>query len=237
MASILFVACRKEQNDDAGGTNTAAMAGEWWVQIKVNNALVAPDYFKVFTYNTAENIGTKMWIDDQENIWPFKLQMDVDPAAKSFSAPNATSEYTNITVKLANGKMLDKVTKGPVSNAVTDSIYFEAEFSDDPGTTTSLQGIREQDGLKTTIKYYKRTPGISVFQILLQLIPGSLKSVAVIEFFSCDSRVVSTTRFFSFLESFFGLICLFLLPAFDKGFSRNRGMDRLVVNRRGSSGG
>jgi Lipid-binding putative hydrolase len=142
MVSILFVACRKEHDDDAGATNTAAMAGEWWVQIKVNNALVAPDFFKVLTYNTAENVATKMWIDDQEHIWPFKLKIDVDPAAKSFSAANATSEYTSITVKLANGKMLDKVSKGPVSNAVTDSIYFEAEFSDDPGTTYQFSGYK-----------------------------------------------------------------------------------------------
>ena len=140
--SVLFVACRKEDNTDAGATNTAAMAGEWWIQLKVNNALVVPNFFKILTYNTSENVATKMWIDDQENIWPFKLKIDVDPAGKSFSAANGTSEYTNITVKLANGKMLDKVSKGPVSNAITDSIYFEAEFSDDPGTVYQFTGYK-----------------------------------------------------------------------------------------------
>ena len=142
MLSLVITACRKEKDTDAGGTTTQAMAGEWWVQIKVNNVPVVPNWFKILTYNTAENVSTKMWLDDEEHIWPFKLKMDVDPAAKTFSAANAASTYSNITVKLANGKILDKVTKGPVSQAVTDSIYFEAEFSDDPGTTYQLTGYR-----------------------------------------------------------------------------------------------
>ncbi len=142
MVTIVSVACRKEKDTDAGGTATQALAGAWWVQIKVDNVPVVADYFKVLTYNTAENSATKMWLDDQENIWPFKFKMDVDPAGKTFSAASATSEYTNITIKLANGKILDKVTKGPVSQKVTDSIYFEAEFSDDPGTTYQFTGYR-----------------------------------------------------------------------------------------------
>ena len=142
MMAIFFIACMKDRDNDAGGTATEALAGEWWVQIKVNNALVVPAYFKILTYNTAENVATKMWLDDHENIWPFKFKIDVDPAAKTFSAPNATSSYSNITVKMANGKILQKVTKGPVSNAVTDSIYFEAEFSDDPGTTYQFTGYK-----------------------------------------------------------------------------------------------
>ena len=142
LMAILFIACTKERDNDPGGTATEALAGEWWIQIKVNNALVAPGYFKILTYNTAENVGTKMWLDDHESIWPFKFKMDVDPVAKTFSAPNATSTYTNITIKMANGKILQNVTKGPVSNAVTDSIYFEAEFSDDPGTTYQFTGYK-----------------------------------------------------------------------------------------------
>lgn len=139
---LSFTACRKEKDTDAGSTATQAMAGAWWVQIKVNNTPVAADFFKILTYNTAENVAGKMWIDDQENIWPFKFKMDVDPIAKTFSATSAASTYTNITVKLANGKILEKVTKGPASNATTDSIYFEAEFSDDPGTTYQITGYK-----------------------------------------------------------------------------------------------
>ena len=140
--AVFFVSCRKEKDTDAGGTNTQAMAGEWWIELKVNNTLATPGYHKILTYNTAENLATKMWIDDHEDLWPFKFKIDVDPAAKTFSAANATSTYTNITVKLANGKILQKATKGPASKAVTDSIYFEAEFSDDPGTTYQFTGYK-----------------------------------------------------------------------------------------------
>jgi len=83
-----------------------------------------------------------MWLDDQEHLWPFKFKIDVDPGAKTFAAANAPSSYSNITVKLNKGKIMDKVTKGPVSLVVTDSIYFEAEFSDDPGTTYQFSGYK-----------------------------------------------------------------------------------------------
>lgn len=138
----LAVSCRKESDDDAGGTATQAMAGEWWIQIAVDNQPVVPDYFKILTYNTAENVGTKMWIDDLETLWPFKIKMDVNPQQKTFSANSSESAYSDITVTLKNGKVLMGVSQGPFSKAVTDSIYVEAEFSDDPGTTYQLTGYR-----------------------------------------------------------------------------------------------
>lgn len=140
--AMFSIACVKERDNDPGGTATENLAGEWWVQIKVNNALIVPDYFKILTYNTAENSPTKMWLDDFEHIWPFKFKIDVDPAAKTFTAANAASSYTNITVKSATGKILEDVSKGPVSKAVTDSIYFEAEFSDDPGVKYQFTGYK-----------------------------------------------------------------------------------------------
>ena len=142
IVATCFVACVKERDNDAGGTVTENLAGEWWVQIKQNNVAVVPNWFKILTYNTADNVATKMWLDDFEHIWPFKFKIDVDPVAKTFTAANATSTYTNITVKLANGKILEDITKGPVSKAVTDSIYFEAEFSDDPGEVYQFTGYK-----------------------------------------------------------------------------------------------
>lgn len=142
LAAVMVLACKKEKDTSAGGTATQAMAGEFWIQLKQNNKLVVPDFFKIVTYNTAENLPNSMWIDDQEHLWPFKVKMIVDPATKTFSAANAKSSYSNITVKINNGKILEKVTKGPVSQTVTDSIYFEAEFSDDPGEVYQLAGYR-----------------------------------------------------------------------------------------------
>lgn len=81
-----------------------------------------------------------MWLDDEEEIWPFKFEVDVNGANQTFSATGAESQYSNIKINLQNGKVLSDVSKGPVSQAVTDSIYFEAEFSDDPGTVYQIHG-------------------------------------------------------------------------------------------------
>ncbi|HYF31571.1 MAG TPA: lipid-binding protein [Chitinophagaceae bacterium] len=140
--AVMLSACRKENDADAGGTSMEKMAGVFWVQIKYQGTPLVPDYFKIITYNTSDNSTTKMWLDDQGHIWPFKFKVDVDLNSQTFSANNAASEYSNITVKLANGKLLTGVTMGPASKAKTDSIYFEAEFSDDPGTTYQFAGYR-----------------------------------------------------------------------------------------------
>ena len=142
LITFFSVGCKKEKDTSAGGTATQVLAGEFWIQLKQNNVPVVADYFKILTYNTAENIPTSMWIDDEEHLWPFKIKMIVDPVTKTFSAANAPSSYGNITVKLNNGKLLEKATKGPVSKVPTDSIYFEAEFSDDPGEIYQLAGYR-----------------------------------------------------------------------------------------------
>lgn len=140
MAGIIVAGCEKDE--DIGGTAVEKLAGEWWVQLSVDDNLVTQSFFSVMTYNTADNASNKMWIDDHEDLWPFKFKCDVDAANQTFSVTGATSEYSNITINVQNGKVLTGVSKGPVSQAVTDSIYFEAEFSDDPGVTYQIHGYR-----------------------------------------------------------------------------------------------
>lgn len=140
MAGIIVAGCEKDE--DIGGTAVEKLAGEWWVQLSVDDNLVTQSFFSVMTYNTADNASNKMWIDDHEDLWPFKFKCDVDAANQTFSVTGATSEYSNITINVQNGKVLTGVGKGPVSQAVTDSIYFEAEFSDDPGVTYQIHGYR-----------------------------------------------------------------------------------------------
>jgi hypothetical protein len=140
MAGIIVAGCEKDE--DIGGTAVEKLAGEWWVQLSVDDNLVTQSFFSVMTYNTADNASNKMWIDDHEDLWPFKFKCDVDAANQTFSVTGATSEYSNITINVQNGKVLTGVSKGPVSQAVTDSIYFEAEFSDDPGVIYQIHGYR-----------------------------------------------------------------------------------------------
>ncbi|PWT95419.1 MAG: hypothetical protein C5B52_17900 [Bacteroidetes bacterium] len=135
---LILAGCKKDE--PIGGTATQSLANEWWVQILVDGSPVAPDFFKLGTYNIATNVNNQMWIDDFRQIWPFKIKVDVNAEGKTFSASNAASEYSNITVTVTNGKVLTNAAKGPISKAVTDSLYFEAVFSDDPGTTYQFTG-------------------------------------------------------------------------------------------------
>ena len=123
---IIVAGCQKDE--DIGGTDVEKLAGEWWVQLSVDGDLVSQNYFPLLTYNTADNAGNKMWLDDEEAIWPFKFKVDVNGTNQTFSATGAESLYSNIKINLQNGKVLMGVSKGPVSQAFTDSIYFEAEF-------------------------------------------------------------------------------------------------------------
>jgi Lipid-binding putative hydrolase len=141
MAAGLITIYSCQKSEDPGGTATQEIAGEWFVQVKVNNAVIS-DYIKISTYNTSENVAQKMWIDDLKHFWEFKAKVNVDPSAKTFSATDADDEYHGIKVDFTGGKILKGVSKGPVSKAVTDSIYFEAEFSDDPGTKYQFTGYR-----------------------------------------------------------------------------------------------
>ena len=127
---LILAGCAKDE--PIGGTATQSLNNEWWVQIMVDGSPVVPDYFKLGTYNTSDNASNKLWIDDFKQIWPFKIKVDADAKNQTFSGQNAASEYSNITVTITNGKVLTNAAKGPVSKAVTDSIYFEAVFSDDP---------------------------------------------------------------------------------------------------------
>lgn len=137
IAGALFASCKK---DDVGGTAVQQLSGEWWIQLKINNTPVIPNFFKVSTYNTSKNVGSEMWLDFPD--WPFKGKVSVDPVALTFIANKSQSEYGAVTANIVGGKILQNASKGPVSKAVTDSIYFEGEFSDDPGTKYQVTGYR-----------------------------------------------------------------------------------------------
>jgi hypothetical protein len=126
-----------EKDPEAGGTAVQSMAGEWWVQLDRAGA-----YYHFSTYNTAANLGSEMWLDDLESFWQMKGKVNVDLATLTFSANNIKNEYYDITFNIDSGKIIQNASKGPVSKAVTDSISFVAEFSDDPGTKYRLSGYR-----------------------------------------------------------------------------------------------
>lgn len=134
---VVFISACDKNLPDTGATTTMKASNEWWVELS-QDGTPWTDYVKIATYNTASNPDS-IWIDDLENTWQFKCKAKIDLSSMVFSTQEAQNEYYNITVTITNGKILPNAAKS-LSGNTTDSIYMEAEFSDDPGTKYVLAG-------------------------------------------------------------------------------------------------
>jgi hypothetical protein len=137
LAVLVLSSCKKNL-PDVGGTSAQKVANEWWVTFKQGSVDLIGTHVKISTYNTAAN-NNEIWVDDLTNTWQFKVKAQVDYSNLTFKATAAKNEYYNITVDIANGKVLVGQGRSKTGN-VTDSIYMEAKFSDDPGTVYTLSG-------------------------------------------------------------------------------------------------
>ena len=141
-AFMLWVSCSKSL-PDYGTTPTVNMSNGWWVTLNLGNVAYTPPVF-LSTYNTSENPDS-MWVDDLKNGYGFKCKAKVDYSHLTFSATNVGNSYfVNTTafpasVTLLNGKILRKAGHSKAGN-MTDSIYMQAVFSDDPGDTWTIAG-------------------------------------------------------------------------------------------------
>ena len=136
---LSLVSCKKD-NPDPGGTAVEAVAGEWWVQWDKDPRLGT--YYSVSTYNTSANTSSEMWFED--HFYETKSKISVNTSALTFSAAavkNSDPEY-DVDITITKGKIIVDGAKGPVSKAVTDSISYEVEYSDDPGTIYKMSGYR-----------------------------------------------------------------------------------------------
>jgi len=134
---VMFSACKKNL-PDPGATSAVKMANEWWVTLKRGNTDLIGTHVKIATYNTSSNADS-IWVDDLENTWQFKVKAKANFDSLSFTTSQAQNEYYNITVNLTNGKIFPNQGRSKTGN-VTDSIYMQAEFSDDPGTIYTISG-------------------------------------------------------------------------------------------------
>ena len=154
---ILFIAvfvfalqsCEKEF--DPGGTLVEKMAGDWYCELQFEDdgewinllSLYGYDYFKMTTYNTAAN-NNEMFIDDGDELWPFKGKVTCDVANMTFNTGGKQVENLydeDIPFEVMNGKVLLGAAHS-VAGHVTDSIYLEIEFDDDPGEIYRIVGHR-----------------------------------------------------------------------------------------------
>lgn len=146
---LSFASCEDNGYGDysAGATKTEAAHGQWYIialEPDGETPAYGGDYEMFYTYSTNEN-DENFWIDDHES-W-----MEIKTKAKILTNKNGTVTfagdedapelYSDGTVTVTKGQILKKAAKS-FSGAVTDSIYFEAEFDWDPGTVYKFAGHR-----------------------------------------------------------------------------------------------
>ena len=130
----VFTSCDETEDVDPGGTSVEKMAGDWYVEFLVDGVDVyGLGHNLISTYNTSDN-GQEMWIDDHTNIWWFKVKSPVNTGNRTFSGATLDSDVDGyvITVNITNGVIVKDGATTSGGNT-SDSISFEAEFSDDPG--------------------------------------------------------------------------------------------------------
>ncbi len=143
-AGVLSTACKK---DEPGGTATQALAGEWVVVVDgvdANGGVVVKDpdamgKTLLYTYNTAANVPTEMYVDDQGNFRNYQVKVKSDVDALTFNTEGAASNEVgagNLTIE--GGRVIPKGTTSAHGTAV-DSIVFFVNFAGDTGTYAKLR--------------------------------------------------------------------------------------------------
>ena len=143
VAALASMTACKRTLPDYGHTAVVKMANNWWVTI--NSALYGsqtPTRAYFGTYNASSNSIDSLWIDDLGLVGLKSLTV-ANYAKLTFSSTNAPNldqpfgEPDSISV--FNGKV---ITLGGHSKTgvATDSLYFQATLSDDPGDTITVAG-------------------------------------------------------------------------------------------------
>ena len=135
MLSMGFTACDVETDEEPGGTNIQNMCGNWdviWYAVDENGEILGEwTDGTIYTFNTASNSTTQMWIDDQNSYWAFKFLVDINHESKTFSATERDYDAAGSgTAVVTNGKILEGAAKN-LHGVPCDSIAFEISFSDD----------------------------------------------------------------------------------------------------------
>jgi len=164
---VSFQSCEKKY--EPGGTAVQDMAGDWWVtnqqsvdeyyyifqgegqmpdEANIENwewdYIYDDSHTNIYTYNTAANLPTEMFVEDGGSFWDYKVKVKVDYNAKTFEVPTtANLAYDGCDVTIIKGKVLKGAATSP-SGTPVDSIVFYVKFSDDNYgfTYTKVSGFR-----------------------------------------------------------------------------------------------
>lgn len=136
----LFTSCDKKEDYEQINSSVMEISGEWWVDYSDG------DYHsgltKLIISNTAADNGQEIWISDEDNFWEYKVKCPVNIDQLTFSGTDLENIQYDVLIQISGGKMLPLAAQS-TSGVVTDSIYFEIEFGDDPGTIYQASGWRK----------------------------------------------------------------------------------------------
>jgi hypothetical protein len=128
-----FTSC--EDDYEPGGTAVEEMSGKWTVVY--DHSSYGADPFgvgksQIYTYNTADNSTTEMWLFDDANFWYYKVKVPINLENKTFGTSDTLVNNIDgyeIKVIVRNGKIIENGAVPP-SGLPVDSIYFELWFED-----------------------------------------------------------------------------------------------------------
>lgn len=148
-AALSFSLISCDDDTEPGGTAVEKMAGDWWVTVNIIDGGVELEdpyhagHIQMSTYNTAANINTEMWLDDMENFWDYKVKVNVDYNARTFSTSDFVPNLAyDSKVRITDGKILHGAATTP-SGMPADSIVYFVEFDDDTdGYLHKVSGFR-----------------------------------------------------------------------------------------------
>lgn len=144
LAALSFgiMSCDLGDDPDPGGTATQAVAGEWWTTFTIaGDDVYGLGYQLITTSNLASNATNEFLIHDGAHTWDYKVKCPLNLDAKTFGGNDLQNLSYDILINLNNGKIIPGAATTTGGN-VTDSIYFEVEFADDPGTIYQVAGYR-----------------------------------------------------------------------------------------------
>ena len=146
-AGLALASCEK---DEVGNTATKALAGEWYVTVDgvdASGAVLYEDVFglghtMLYTYNTAANVPTEMYVDDAGDVWEYKVRAKSDVNALTFSTEGAVAnEAYDCNVTIESGKVLPGAATTP-HGTPADSIVFYVTFSDDDNVPAAYSKLK-----------------------------------------------------------------------------------------------
>jgi len=122
------------------------LAGEWYVRYTVGGQdIYNLGYNTLLTSTTAAADGKEILINDLQHFWDFMVKCPMDVGSKTFGLSSDADSLTNlvdgydIKIRVTNGKVIPDGGQSKTGVQV-DSIYFEVEFADDPGTIYEISG-------------------------------------------------------------------------------------------------